>query len=544
MSRRTKQAVEKSQDPVGKNVTYAAAALAALAILCSLWALTREWDKPLLDLHSFRQTQTAISTYYMVGKPGILLDYETPILGKPWAIPLEVPFYQWVVARWHEASSMGLDQSGKFVSIIFLFACIAPIWILFRTLRIPLAPRWLTIAVFLSMPLHLYWGRAFLIETMGLFLSLSMVSCTFAGYRSKGWRWLAAGLAFGILAALCKITTWAVACGISGLLVLFSDGLPRRKDLSWLILTGAVAILPIVPGKLWLAYGDDMKAANPFALEIITASSDKQSVWTFGSWEQKTSPAVWERIGSHMGDQLAAPLPFFGHWLVPLILIAGALANPKRLPLLLIFLVGFAAGPLVFTNLYFEHNYYWAANGTWLILALGVALAAISEFRPKEVWPQYTATAVSAVICISGFAAWHSKFLPILQNLPDREKLTEAWIGPIQKLVPPERSILILGNDWNPNAFYYAERKGIGYPSVAGVPFPSPLFEESLTKFTKEDRLGAVVISEQILAGPDKPLLMAQLERLGMSLKGTRTGFGVAFPALDLDMLANGVSNP
>jgi hypothetical protein len=60
---------------------------------------------------------------------------------------------------------------------------------------------------------------------------------------------------------------------------------------------------------------------------------------------------------------------------------------------LLIFLVGFAAGPLVFTNLYFEHNYYWVANGTWLILSLGVALAAISEFRPKEVWPQYTATA-------------------------------------------------------------------------------------------------------------------------------------------------------
>ena len=537
MSRRQKQVVQKSQCHVVNSFTYASAALAAFAILCSLWALTREWDKPLLDLHSFRQTQTAIATYYMVGNPSVLLDYETPILGKPWAIPLELPFYQWVVARWHEASSMGIDQSGKFVSIVFLFACIGPIWILFQNLRIPLAPSWLTIAVFPSMPLYLYWGRAFLIETMGLFLSLSMVSCTFAGYRSKNWRWLAAGLVFGILAALCKITTWAVACGVVGLLVLFSEGLPRRKDLAWFILAGAMAILPIVPGKLWLAHGDDVKAANPFAREIITASSEKQSVWTFGSWEQKTTPAVWERIGSHIGVQLAAPLPFFGHWLVPLILIAGALANPKRLLLLLIFLVGFAAGPLIFTNLYFEHNYYWVANGTWLVLALGVALASISQFRPKEVWPQYTATALSAVICMSGFAAWHSKFLPILQNLPDWEKLTEEWIGPIQKLVPPERSILILGNDWNPNAFYYAERKGIGYPSVAGVPFPSPLFEESLIKFTKEDRLGAVVVSEQILAGPDKPLLMAQLDRLGMSQSGIRTAFGVVFRAKDLIQL-------
>jgi hypothetical protein len=68
--------------------------------LCSLWALTREWGKPLLDLHSFRQTQTAISAYYMVGNPSVFLDYITPVLGKPWRIPMEVPFYQWIFARW------------------------------------------------------------------------------------------------------------------------------------------------------------------------------------------------------------------------------------------------------------------------------------------------------------------------------------------------------------------------------------------------------------------------------------------------------------
>jgi len=371
-----------------------------------------------------------------------------------------------------------------------------------------------------------------------------MAACIFAGYQKKNWRWLLVGLAFGVLAALCKVTTWAVACGVTGLLVLFSNGIPKRKDLLWVVAAGFAAVLPIIPGKLWLNHGDSLKAENPFAREIITASSDKQAAWNFGTWEQKTNPAVWEHIGRHIGDQLAAPVPFFGCWFVPLLLIAGALANPKRLPLLLIFLAGFAAGPLIFTNLYFEHNYYWVANGAWLVLALGVALAAISEFRLKEVWPQYTSATLCSVLCIAGFAAWHSKFLPVLQNLPDRKKLTEAWIGPIQKLVPPERSLLILGNDWNPNALYYAERKGIGYPSVAGVPFPSPLFEKSLTKFTKEDRLGAVVINEQILTGLEKPLLMAQLERLGMSPKATRTGFGVAFPALDLAGLANGVSNP
>jgi len=480
----------------------------------------------------------------MAGNPGVFLDYITPVLGKPWRIPMEVPFYQWGVARLHELSGMGLDQSGKFFSIVFLFACIWPVWKLQAALEIPVSARWLTMAIFFSVPLHLYWGRAFLIETMGLFLSLSMAACILSGYRKKNWRWLVVGLAFGVLAALCKITTWAVACGVTGLLVLFSIGILKRKDFLWVASAGLAAVLPIIPGKLWLNHGDSLKAENPFACDIITASSAKQAAWNFGTWEQKTSPEVWQNIGRHITDQLLSPVPILGHWLIPILLVAGAAASPRRIPQILIFLAGFAAGPLIFTNLYFEHNYYWVANGAWLILALGVALAAIVECDPKARWPVPSAIAACAAVCIAGFAAWHQKFLPILQKLPTHAVLAEAWTKPIQRAVPPERTILILGNDWNPNAFYYAERKGIGYPSVAGVPFPSPLFEESLTKFTKEDRLGAVVVSEQILAGPDKPLLMPQLERLGMSLKGTRTGFGVAFPALDLAGLANGVSNP
>ena len=371
-----------------------------------------------------------------------------------------------------------------------------------------------------------------------------MSASILTGYRKKSWRWLAAGLAFGILAALCKITTWAVACGVTGLLVLFSTRSLQSKDLVWLAIACVVAVCAILPGKLWLSHGDSVKSANPFAREIITANSEKQAAWNFGTWEQKTNPAVWQHFGRHIGDQLAVPVPFIGYLFVPLILIVGVVANPKRLPLILVFLCGFAAGPLVFTNLYFEHNYYWVANGTWLVLAIGVALAAISESRPHGIWPQYTSAAFCAVICIAGFAAWHSKFLPILQNLPKREKLAEAWTAPIQKLVPPERSILILGNDWNPNAFYYAERKGIGYPTVAGVPFPSPLFDESLAKFTNQDRLGAVVVNEQILTGPDRTLVIEQLEKLGMSPNGIRTAFGFAFPARDLAGLANGSPNP
>ena len=232
-----------------------------------------------------------------------------------------------------------------------------------------------------------------------------------------------------------------------------------------------------------------------------------------------------------LGINLPLPCRFFGHWLVPLILIAGVLANPKRLPLLLIFLVGFAAGPLIFTNLYFEHNYYWVANGTWLVLALGVALASISEFRPKEVWPQYTVAALCAVLCIAGFAAWHSKFLPILQNIPDRNRLAEVWTNPIQQAVPVGKIMLILSLNWNPNALYYAQRKGIAFPTGDGFSFDGKELQESLAALAPDEKLGGVVINNDFLAEPNKAFFSNLLQVLGMETSGSQTPFGVLFPA-------------
>jgi len=408
------------------------------------------------------------------------------------------------------------------------------VWKLLAELEIPVTARWLTVAIFFSVPLHLYWGRAFLIETIGLFLSLSMVSCTFAGYRSKNWRWLATGLTFGILAALCKITTWAVACGVAGLLVLFSDGLPKRKDLAWLILTGAVAILPIVPGKLWLNHGDKVKTENLFARDLIISTSKGQTAWNFGTLEQKTSLEVWMHIGRHIIEQLLAPVPILSWWLIPLILIAGGAASHRRIPLILFFLLGFAAGPLIFTNLYFEHNYYWVANGVWLLLALGVALAGIAECNPKARWPLPVAVNLCAVVCIAGFAAWHQKFLPLLQNLPSREALADVWIKPLQEIVPPERTILIIGNDWNPNSLYYAERKGIAFPTADWIQLPGPQLDESLANLGPDERLGAVVVNERLLNAGNQAFFAGYLQNLGMSSQGQRTAFGILFPARDL----------
>jgi hypothetical protein len=379
-----------------------------------------------------------------------------------------------------------------------------------------------------------------------------MVACVVRGHEMKCWRYLIAALLLGVLAIMCKATTWAVAACTSTLLLIFRDGWPqwrawfRREEegapggtpghTGGAILAAAslCLLLPFIAGKLWLSYGDSIKSANPFAREIILSSSAHQAKWNYGTWEQKLDPATWQVIWRNLTDQLLIPFPFIGPFLMPLILIAGAVAAPRRIPLILIFLAGFASGPIIFTNLYFEHSYYWCANGIWLLLAVGVALGGIYEFRPEKFWPQVTALVLAAAVAVSGFVQWFRNYLPILTSLPSHEQLAEVWTKPVQNIVPPNRTLLIAGHDWNPNALYYAERKGIAYPTSGGIQFPGPQLTESLAMLGPEEKLGAVVIAEPLLTQENQAALASILQQLGMSQEGSRTAFGIMFPAEDL----------
>jgi hypothetical protein len=333
---------------------------------------------------------------------------------------------------------------------------------------------------------------------------------------------------------MLKATTWAVASGTGILLVLFAHGLPKVSE--WKRLTASVAalVLPLVPGKLWLAYGDNLKQANPFAREIILANSEQQAAWNFGTWEQKLSLGTWEVILRHITDQILVPLPGIGVLFLVLVLIAGAVLAPKRIPLILLFLAGFASGPIIFTNLYFEHSYYWCANGVWLLMAVSVALAGIWECHSQSAWPRIVAIAITGCIVISGFMTWSQRYLPILRTLPTQEALADAWTKPVQTMVPAQRTLLIVGNDWNPNSLYYAQRKGIAFPTAKWIPFPGPQLEHSLAMLGPDEALGAVVVNPRLLEGQNQAFWNTFLRDKGFSTSGTSTAFGILFPALNL----------
>src|SRR5215213_5177977 len=75
---------------------------------------------PILDAFGFRQTQTAISVYSIL-HDHVFLDYLTPVLGAPWALPFEAPVYHGIVALLAYLSGLDLDASGRIVSVAFFF---------------------------------------------------------------------------------------------------------------------------------------------------------------------------------------------------------------------------------------------------------------------------------------------------------------------------------------------------------------------------------------------------------------------------------------
>ncbi len=537
---------------------WAGAALGLVLVVTAAFAcLTYGWDKPLLGPHAFRQTQTAISSYYMVRHPEMFLRYITPVLGKPWEIPMEVPYYQWLVARWHTLTGMPLDAAGRFVSVFFLLACLWPITLLMRALGTPWAGVWVSWCLILSSPLYLFWSNAFLIESTGLFLVLGMTAFLTRALRHQSPWDAAVAFLFGLLAITCKATTWAIAAGASLLLIFYLIGRENllsavRNPLAslrgpklrlWMVaLLCAVSLaLCFIVGKMWLDFADKIKSKNIFARELIIANSENQKRWNYGTLEQKLDPATWQGIGRHIASQLTPEAPLVGSIFLPAVLMISLVFARGRRLVPLIFLAVFAAGPLVFTNLYFEHSYYWMANGVWLLLAAGDVAGRLLSF-PKvplggdkknvaSVWLARSAVTLTVVLTLilSGFAQWRRIYFPILQNLPSQASLAKAFIEPAQKTVLPGRTLLVLGHDWNPAILYYAERKGIAFPTAPWIPFPCRQLDEALGRFEEAEELGGVLVGGTFLNTEFRQAVEAFLAQIGAAPPPVQTPFGLLF---------------
>ena len=473
----------------------------AVAILLQAGLASKGWWNPIVERHGWRQTQTALTAYWLSrGSP--LLAYETPVFGPPWNFPLEFPLYQWAVSLLSRDTSIPIDQSGRIVSLICFWAGLLPVAWMVRRLRLPVAVFAAFALFYLASPLYLFWSRTVLIETMAMTFSLAYfatgVVCLYGPFRWTRCGWCTV---FGALAALVKITTFAGALLPLGLLFL-ALAIRRRPRIRVLVYGLIPLVVPVAAGLAWARFADISRSANP----LQYMANDEMNRYNFGPLSLRLTTAYWKVLGFRMlGDVLGK---MWG--LVAFVSLGAAIRWYKgRLDVAMLAAIGFCTGPLVFANLYYIHDYYPVGAAAYLYLAMallwGMAWSRSTVDRKLSI--------AAALLFVLG-----SAYNYIRLYYPDLTATENSFVNTgrfLKSAVPVNDVLLIYGSDWDPSIPYFSQHRAIMdrlYRSLH-----SAQLVNSLANFTPGQRVGAVVACYEANQGWYRSRVLAAVAATGMS---------------------------
>jgi hypothetical protein len=432
-----------------------ALALFALGVIATLLALQQTWRHPILESNSFRQTQTAVSAYW-IAHGGPIFAYETPVLGAPWSIPFEFPLYQVLVAGVHSVTHLPLDGVGRLVSWIFFALTIWQLVVCVRALGGSRDLGLLAGGLLMLSPLYVFWSRTFMMESTALFFSVAFVSAT-ATHLRRPRAWTAAAMvATATLAALVKVTTF-VAFGLAGGLLVLWDLFATRswRDLRrWLVayvpvaLAGLVAFIAIA---LWVRYADALKTENAFGHNLTSANLDR---WNFGTLAQRKDPQLW--TGTIFGRTVIQTLG--GRLALGACVAAAIMFGRRALAWLAVLIVLYLVPFLVFTNVNWVHHYYQYANALFLVCAIAFVVAVA-----REGWRRWAAYALVALVGSCQVIELVRVEWP--EMTVDQSQSNTVVLGRYLRRLPPDGVILVTGYDWSSEVAYYSRHRAINVPA-------------------------------------------------------------------------------
>ncbi|MFK3852090.1 hypothetical protein ACI2J5_21520 [Agrobacterium pusense] len=435
--------------------------LIALVTLCisaffSLYYLTQQ---P-LDMYAFRQTQTAITSYWFI-KEGFALAYQTPVGGRPWAIPFEFPLYQGIVAVIAKTFNLSLDAVGRLVSYLFLLACLWPVAGMFRIFKLNRETFYIFSALLFSSPVYLYWGRSFMIETTALFFTIAFLYYFSLGMREGFSTRCNAFLLLCATLALLQKSTTALPVMIVAALIYAYVTLRQAERFKSLFKLQILAVpvfgflIPVIVAYVWVKFTDDQKSLNILG-EYLTSA--RLSYWNWGTFAHRFEPALYDKVillrvfVGNLGAVVGLGLfIYFPVWC----------KKDGRRTELTLFCIALTLGFLpffMFPNLHIVHAYYQTANLAFLLFAAALALGTIYNQAPKAV------TGFFLFILASNYVYFGIKYYPAISQQFSSYDRDIAVGKSIKNATTEGGQFIALGNDWSSTFSYIAERKSFTIP--------------------------------------------------------------------------------
>ncbi|OGE03651.1 hypothetical protein A3G16_01965 [Candidatus Curtissbacteria bacterium RIFCSPLOWO2_12_FULL_41_16] len=491
-----------------------------VVLLIHLLLSTIGWNNTINDHHGFRQTQTAITAYYVL-KDGFRLDYLTPVLGKPWSIPMEFPLFQWLVALLVMGTKINLDSAGRLLSITFFYLSLVPIYFLLDNLITKKRHIFVFLSLILASPVYIFWSRTFMIESLAMFLGFVFLVIISKLASKPKVPILLLAIVVGVLAALVKITTFAIfdLAAIFLFLRFWRGRVSVGRIIQFLLTVGT----PLVVNFGWVYFSDYLKAQNEFAAGFITSGAMR--FWNFGTLAQRFSYDSWVGVFNLAGPNIWG-MHFVQSSFLTLIFIIifytfNLLLKGKYCKETFAFFLLFLAGPLIFTNLYIVHDYYWYANAVFLLFSLGFLINSFLNISRLKIVAKFI---VLPVILLTMYQAYFARYYSI-QKFNNVAYLPLA--NAIKYFTKPDDILLIHGFDWSSEIPYYSQRRAL--MDRWNLPFESSKFQLAL-KNLGDEKISAMVLRRD--ASVNEKFIAERIKKLNLS--------GPVFKDQDIELYITG----
>jgi hypothetical protein len=422
------------------------AACVAAVLVAFVLVVLPTLGQPLLERHGFRQTQTAY-TARIYHEQGIdLIHPKLPVLGEPFEVPFEFPLFQAAASVVMDAGVRD-DVAMRTTGLLCFLLTALLLYGLVRRVdgRVSAVA---ALVAFVATPFALLWGRTSMIEYLATAGAVGFAWATIAWREERRPAVGGLALAAGLVGMLVKPTT-AVFWILPALAYQPKGGRQgdRRRELMWL---AALVLVPLGAAVLWTHHADAIKAASPTTAWL---TSDALREWNFGTLGQRFANDTWEVVLDRLRGLIV------GYAGIPLLVVAAvALARSRQRRFWLGIVLAAVLPPLVFTNLYYQHDYYLAAVSPAIAALIGLGVGFAWRLLPTPL-VRGVAIVAGVLLASSTLVLGRDYVRLIYVNEPDAQTLALAHEAAAQTRA--DDRIGVLGLDWSPAVLYYANRWGL-----------------------------------------------------------------------------------
>lgn len=424
-------------------------------------------DQPILGVHDFRRSQTALTAFYMI-KEGFKFDYITPVVGYPWSIPFEFPIYQVIVSLLCNIFDSSLIITGRVVSILFAYFCTFPIYLSLNILNFRRRDIYYLISIFLASPIYIFWSSTFMIESCALFFTLFFIFYAIKIFMGKNNILIFFNFSlFLLLALLQKATTALPVLFIVCLVYLMKiDFKNLGNKFSNHIKFFFSILFPLVFLYCWTMYTDQLKSLNPIGL-FFTSYNLKGWVWGANAiFESRLSSQLWINalIGTIKQNSFLY-LSFIS------IIFSLFISKGNHRKIIVVSLILFISHFLFFPILHRVHNYYQYSNYIYFVVAFVISLIIISEYFIKKFRIKlFKVATIQTFIFIVLVVILFIKFFDSSYAKAKFKKITDDnnRVIPvsnfIKKNTKEEDVIIVYGFEYSSVIAFHSERKALTLP--------------------------------------------------------------------------------